>query len=74
MNTYVATVKILVVAPTVENACDTIAAAIGAPVNVAFVDWGFIPTADGKGVAWPEPYADLDPETYVEGSFLLTPD
>ena len=73
MQTYVATVRILVAAPTPETACDVIAAALNDPINTALVDWGYIPTADGKGFAYPEPRADLDPDTCVEGSFLLTP-
>ena len=74
MNTYVATVKILVAAPSLGDACDVVAAVLSDPINTAFVDWSYIPTADGKGFTYAEPYDDLDLEDYVEGSFLLTPD
>ena len=76
MQTYVATVRILVAAPTLEDACDVVSAALNDPINTAFVDWGYIPTADGKAITWPTLRADLnaatyyDPTTYVEGSFL----
>ena len=104
MQTYTATVKILVAAPSPTDACDIISAALTDPINTALVDWGYIPqtpdtctsgcphtegaqsggkcrcvfggyipTADGKDFAYPELHADLDPATYVEGSFLLTP-
>ena len=76
---YIATVKILVAAPTLQDACDVVAATLSDPINTAFVDWSYIPTADGKTFAYPEPAPDVDLATaetfgYVEGSFLLTPD
>ena len=81
MQTYIATVKILVAAPTPEAACDVIAAALNDPINTALVDWGYIPqtpdvfggyipTANGTGFAYPEPAPDIDLLTYVEGSFI----
>ena len=59
MLTYIATVKILVAAPTLQDACDVVSAALSDPINTAFVDWsyiprthqvfgGYIPNADGK--------------------------
>ena len=39
MQTYIATVKILVAAPSQTDACDVIAAALNDPINTAFVDW-----------------------------------
>ena len=74
MQTYIATVKILVAAPSLADACDVVAAALSDPINTAFVDWSYIPTADGKAFTYARTHADLDLETYVEGSFLLTPD
>ena len=77
MQTYIATVKILVAAPSLEDACDVVAAALSDPINTAFVDWSYIPTEDGNTFAYPEPAPDVDLATgngYVEGSFLLTPD
>jgi len=85
MLTYIATVKILVAAPTLQDACDVVSAALSDPINTAFVDWsyiprthqvfgGYIPNADGKTFAYPEPAPDIDLTNYVEGSFLLTPD
>jgi len=78
MQTYIATVKILVAAPSLGDACDAVAGALSNPINAAFVDWSYLPSADGKDFACPERHADLDPATaetfgYVEGSFLLTP-
>ena len=77
MQTYVATVRILVAAPTLEDACDVIAAALNDPINTAFVDWGYIPTADdnppmpvasgdGKAITWPTLRADLNAATYYD--------
>ena len=40
---YIATVKILVAAPSLEDACDVVAAALSDPINTAFVDWSYIP-------------------------------
>jgi hypothetical protein len=73
MQTYTATVKILVAAPSPTDACDVISAALTDPINTALVDWGYIPTADGKDFTYPELHADLDPATYIEGSFLNPP-
>lgn len=42
MQTYIATVKILVAAPSPTDACDVISAALGDPINTALVDWGYI--------------------------------
>ena len=74
MQTYIAAVKILVAAPSLEDACDVVAAVLSDPINTAFVDWSYIPTADGNTFAYPKPAPDVDLATYVEGSFLLTPD
>ena len=41
MQTYIATVKILVAAPSLEDACDVVAAALSDPINTAFVDWSY---------------------------------
>lgn len=76
---YIATVKILVAAPSLEDACDVVTTTLSDPINTAFVDWSYIPNADGKTFAYPEPAPDVDLATaetfgYVEGSFLLTPD
>ena len=70
MQAYIATVKILVAAPSPTDACDVISAALTDPINTALVDWGYIPTANGKGFAYPEPAPDIDLPTYVEGSFI----
>ena len=79
MQTYIATVKILVAAPSLEDACDVVAAVLSDPINTAFVDWSYVPTEDGNTFTYPEPAPDVDLATaetfgYVEGSFLLTPD
>ena len=90
MNTYIATVKILVAAPSLGDACDVVAGALSDPNNTALVDWsyiprtqqvfgGYIPTEDDNTFTYPEPAPDVDLATaetfgYVEGSFLLTPD
>ena len=76
---YIATVKILVASPSLEDACDVVAAALSDPINTAFVDWSYVPTEDGNTFAYPKPAPDVDLATaetfgYVEGSFLLTPD
>ena len=73
MQAYIATVKILIAAPSPTDACDVVSAALSDPINTAFVDWSYIPNADGKTFAYPEPTPDIDLETYAEGSFLLTP-
>jgi len=79
MQTYIATVKILVAAPSLGDACDVVAGALSDPNNTAFVDWSYVPTEDGNTFTYPEPAPDVDLATaetfgYVEGSFLLTPD
>ena len=73
------TVKILVAAPSLGDACDVVAGALSNPNNTALVDWSYIPTADGNTFKNPKPAPDVDLATaetfgYVEGSFLLTPD
>jgi hypothetical protein len=81
---YIATVKILVAAPTLQDACDVVSAALSDPINTAIVDWsniprtpdvfgGYIPNADGKGFTYPEPAPDIDPTTYTESAFLNPP-
>ena len=71
MKTYIATVKILLAAPNLEDACDVVVATLNDPINTAIVDWSYLPTADGKTFTYPEPGPEIDPATYVEGSFLL---
>ena len=66
-------VKILVAAPSLEDACDVIAAALNDPINTAFVDWSYIPNADGKTFTYPEPTPDIHLPTYAEGAFLNPP-
>jgi hypothetical protein len=70
MQTYVATVRILVAAPSPTDACDAISAALNDPVHTAFVDWAYLPTTNGNGVTYPEPTPDIDLDSYIEGSFL----
>ena len=43
MRTYIATVKILVTAPSLGDACDVVSAALSDPINTAFIDWSYIP-------------------------------
>ena len=43
MQAYIATVKILIAAPSPTDACDIISAALTDPINTALVDWGYIP-------------------------------
>ena len=74
MQTYIAAVKILVAAPSLGDACDVVAGGLSDPNNTALVDWSYIPTEDGNTFTYPEPAPDVDLATYVEGSFLLTPD
>ena len=78
MQTYVATVRILVAAPSPTDACDVISAALSDPIHTAFVDWAYLPTTNGNGVRTyrrtnpPTLHLDSpDAPTYVEGSFLL---
>jgi len=76
MSIYSATLTLLIDAQTTDDACDVISELLNDPLHTALIDWGYIPTADGKGATWPKLRADLsaatyyDPATYVEGSFL----
>ena len=70
MQAYLATVKILIAAPSPTDACDVVSAALSDPINTAFVDWSYIPNADGKTFAYPEPTPDIDLDSYIEGAFL----
>ena len=63
MQTYIATVKILVAAPSPTDACDVISAALSDPINTAFVDWSYLPTTNGNGFTYPEPTPDIDLDT-----------
>ncbi len=73
MRTYIATVKILVVAPSQADACGVVSDILNDPINAALLDWGYVPTADGKDFAYPELHTDLDRATYTEGAFVGTP-
>ena len=70
MQAYIATVKILVAAPSLGDACDVVSATLSDPTNTAFVDWSYLPTTNGNGVTYPEPTPDIDLDSYIEGSFL----
>jgi hypothetical protein len=73
MQSYVATIKILVVTPSVEDACDVIASALNDPINTTILDWSYLPAPTEEGFAYPELHADINPATYIEGSFILQP-